>query len=57
MTVEWMEARAHLGIRVKLIIGFPSNAYWEGWDVRQHFGDGEPIKSTMPIPSLSYFKF
>jgi hypothetical protein len=28
----WIEARAHLGIREKLIFGSPSGAYWDGWN-------------------------
>jgi hypothetical protein len=29
MMGRWIEARAHLGIREKLIFGSPSGAYWD----------------------------
>jgi hypothetical protein len=32
-----MEVGTHLGIGVKLTISSPSDAYWDGYDVRQHF--------------------
>ncbi len=32
MMGECMEAKTQLGIRVKLIISFPSGACWKGWD-------------------------
>ncbi len=38
----WMEAGVHLGIGVKLIIGFLLGACWEGWegwDVWRRFED------------------
>ncbi len=28
----WMEAKAQLGIGVKLTTSFPLSACWEGWD-------------------------
>ncbi len=43
----WIEVETQLGIGIKLIIGFPL-------DARQHFGNGEPIGSTMPILDLTY---
>jgi hypothetical protein len=29
MMGRWMEARAHMGIGVKLQVGSPSGAYWD----------------------------
>jgi len=47
MMGRWIEVETQLGIGIKLIIGFPL-------DARQHFGNGEPIGSTMPILDLTY---
>jgi hypothetical protein len=43
----WIEVETQLGIRIKLIIGSPL-------DAQQHFGNGEPIGSSMPILDLTY---
>jgi hypothetical protein len=32
MLGEWMEVGTHLGIGVKLIVGSPLGAYWDGWN-------------------------
>jgi hypothetical protein len=32
MMGKWMEAETHLGIGVKLIVGSPLGAYWDGWN-------------------------
>jgi hypothetical protein len=32
MMGEWMEVRTHLGIRAKLIVGFPLGAFWDDWN-------------------------
>jgi hypothetical protein len=37
MMGKWMEVGAHRGIRVKLTVDSQPGAYWDGWDVWQHF--------------------
>jgi hypothetical protein len=33
----WIKVGTHLNKGKKLTFGFPSGAYWDSWDVRQHF--------------------
>jgi hypothetical protein len=54
MMGKWMEVGTHLGIKVKLTVGFPSSACWDGWDAQQHFGNRKPTRSAMVIPGLTY---